>query len=185
MKKLKYLLVVLVAFLAVPFGVFAEEKTDKTNDKNKEVNVYFFHGTGCPHCEEAQEWFDSIEKEHGDKFKIVSYEVWYNEENNNLMSAVAEARGETADGVPYIVVGNQSWSGFDESYAKTILEKIDSEYAQNVDERYDVMDYVDLTGTPGGENESSNGRDALILILILAAVGAIGAGAAYARKSTN
>lgn len=177
MKKLKLLLVALVAVLVFPVSVFAE-------DANKEVNIYFFHGDGCPHCEDAQTWFDEIEEEYGDKFKVVNYEVWYNEQNNKLMNAVAEARGETADGVPYIVVGNQSWSGFDESYKETILEKIESEYAQAVEERYDVMNYVDLEGVKT-ENGSSTGRDVLILILILAVGGAVVGGTIYARKNTQ
>ena len=177
MKKLKLLLVALVAVLVFPVSVFAE-------DANKEVNIYFFHGDGCPHCEDAQTWFDEIEEEYGDKFKVVNYEVWYNEQNNKLMNAVAEARGETADGVPYIVVGNQSWNGFDESYKETILEKIESEYAQAVEERYDVMNYVDLEGVKT-ENNSSTGRDVLILILILAIGGAVVGGTIYARKNTQ
>lgn len=177
MKKLKFLLVALVAVLVFPLNVFAE-------DANKEVNIYFFNGNGCPHCEDAETWFDEIEEEYGDKFKVVSYEVWYNEQNNELMNAVAEARGETADGVPYIVIGNQSWSGFDDSYKDAMLDKIESEYAQAVEERYDVMDYVDLTGSKT-ENSSSTGRDVLILILILAIGGAIVGGTIYARKNTQ
>ena len=186
MKKLKFLLVVLAAFLVLPFGVFAEtsDTADKTESDTsiEEVNLYFFHGNGCPHCEEAQEWFDEIEDEYGDKFNLVSYEVWYDEENSSLMSAVAEARGETADGVPYIIVGNQSWSGFDESYEEAILSKIESEYDQDPEERYDVMDYVTVGDS---DEEDSTGRDVLILILIVAVVGAIGAGVVVARKNTN
>ena len=63
------------------------------------------------------------------------------EKNANLMNAVAEVRGETVSGVPYIIVGNQSWNGFDESIGKEILDKIKAEY--KAEERYDVMDYVD------------------------------------------
>lgn len=184
MKKLKFLLVVLMAFLVLPISVFAEDgSTDEAT--NNEVNLYFFHGDGCPHCEEAQEWFDEIEEEYGDKFNLVSYEVWYNQENNDLMAAVAEARGETADGVPYIIVGNQSWSGFDESYKEDILAKIESDYSQDVDERYDIKDYVSLSGNFSSSDEESTGRDVLITIVILAIGGAVIAGVMFARKSTN
>lgn len=182
MKKLRFLFIILVAFLILPFSVFAETATED-EDSDKAVNVYLFHGDGCPHCEDAQEWFSEIEDEYGDKFNLVSYEVWYSEENNSLMSAVAEVRGENADGVPYIIVGNQSWSGFDDSHKEPILNKIDSEYEQEVDERYDIMDYVSLSGT--AEKESSAGRDVLILILILAVVGAGGYGIYVARKNTE
>lgn len=180
MKKLKLFLFVLVAFLILPFSVFAEEVKDDDVSINNEVNLYFFHGNGCPHCEDAQEWFKEIEKEYGDKFNLVPYEVWYNEENNSLMSAVAEARGEEADGVPYIVIGNQSWSGFDESYKDVIINKIESEYKQPVEERYDVMDYVSIK-----EESSNTGRDILVLLLILAFGGMIITGIIMARKNAN
>lgn len=187
MKKIEFLLVALVAILVLPFGVLAEDTTTGTEETDKAVNLYFFHGDGCPHCEEAQEWFDEIEAEYGDKFNVVAYEVWNSQENSELMTAVAEVRGETADGVPYIIVGNQSWSGFDETYKETILEKIESEYELDADERYDIMNYVDKEGMPtfNDSDESSTGRDVLILILILAAGGAVVAGVMAARKNTN
>lgn len=184
MKKLKFLLVILAAVLVLPFSVFAEEAEDtgsEAESTKSEVNLYFFHGNGCPHCEDAQTWFDEIEEEYGDKFNLVSYEVWYDMDNNNLMSAVAEARGETADGVPYIIVGNQSWSGFVESYEAEILSKIESEYELADSERYDVMDYVQIAE----EEEDSAAKDVLILIIILAIAGGIGAGVVFARKKTN
>ncbi len=186
MKKLRILLVALVALLVIPFGVRAEEATDEAEDKA--VNVYFFHGDGCPHCEEAQTWFDEIEEEYGEKFNLVKYEVWNSEKNSNLMSAVAEVRGETADGVPYIIIGNQSWSGFDESYEETILEKIESEYAQAKEERYDILNYVDedAIGSPDEVvKEKSTGQDVLILIAILVIGGAVVAGVMYTRKNAD
>ena len=54
------------------------------------------------------------------------------------MEAVAKVRDEEAQGVPYIIVGNQSWNGFDESYQDEILDKIKDEYKKSEDERYDV-----------------------------------------------
>ena len=51
MKKIKLLLVVLFAILVLPFNVFADENADSENKEVKEVNVYLFHGDGCPHCE--------------------------------------------------------------------------------------------------------------------------------------
>ena len=86
MKKLKFLFVMLIGILLVPCTVLAEEKDP--------VNVYFFYGNGCPHCAEAEEFFDSIEDELGDKFDIVSYETWYDTDNVDLMNEVADIRKE-------------------------------------------------------------------------------------------
>ena len=145
MKKLKYLVILLVAALLIPFGVFAEEEAEATDNKeeSKEAIVYFFRGEGCSHCAEAEEWFESIEEEHGDKFQIKDYETWYNEDNSKLMEQVAAARNESADGVPYIIVGDKSWNGFAEEYKDEILGEIEKVYEQEVSERYDVMNYLD------------------------------------------
>ena len=97
MKKLKYLFVVFVAFLAMPFMVFADDTEAtptptpaETEETPSKVNVYLFRGEGCPHCEEMLEFFDSIEEEFGQYYTMNTYEVWYNQDNANLMEEVAE-----------------------------------------------------------------------------------------------
>ena len=179
MKKLKYLLVLIVALL-LPIAVFAEGE-ETTSTESKEVKIYFFRGEGCPHCEEAEEWFKSIEEEYGDYFQIVDYETWYNQENAELMQRVAEARGEEAQGVPYIIIGDKSWNGFAEDYEEEMLSQIKKVFAQDVNERYDVMKYL----TTGKKKEEKGSSDVLALILILLVVGGIGFGIYKAREKTN
>ena len=171
MGKLKYLVILFAAVLLLPMTVFAvdeevvaenPEATETTGaEDSKEVNLYFFRGEGCPHCEEAEQWFQSIEEEYGSYFKVVDYETWYNEDNAALMQKVAEARGETAEGVPYIIIGDKSWSGFTESYEQEILDQITSVYAQDVSE------------------------SALVLILIILIAGGIGFGVNRARNTVK
>lgn len=189
MKKLKSILVILAILLVLPFGVWAEENTteDSTTEvveESNEVKLYFFHGDGCGYCANAEAWFEEIEEEYGDKFEVVDYEVWYNEENSNLMTAVGEVRKETPGGVPYIIVGNQSWDGFSDDYKESILAKIESEYEQDPSERYDVMDYVDLTSS-SDEEENTTARDVLILLVLVGVVAAVTVGVVVARKQTN
>ena len=72
MNKLKYLIIVLVALLIIPFGVFAEgeeetntennaEATAESTEEKKEVPLYFFRGEGCSHCAEAKVLRKSME----------------------------------------------------------------------------------------------------------------------------
>ena len=126
MKKLKFLFVMLIGILLVPCTVLAKDKDP--------VNVYFFYGNGCPHCAEAEEFFDSIEDELGDQFDIVSYETWYDTDNVDLMNEVADIRKEEPQGVPYIIIGNQSWDGYTSSYDDEIIDKIQSEYEKYTNE---------------------------------------------------
>lgn len=177
MRKFKFLFILLIGILLIPTGVFAA-------DKNEPVNVYFFHGDGCPHCAEAEEFFDSIEDKYGDEFNLVSYEVWYDEDNAELMSQVADIRKEDGDGVPYIVIGNQSWDGYMSSYDNEIIEKIESEYKTDPDERYDVMDYVDAVYKNSGNQdaEESIAGDIAAVIAIVLVVAGVGFGIWFARK---
>ena len=50
------------------------------------------------------------------------------------MKKVAETRNETADGVPYIVIGNKSWNGFTEDLGAEMLAQIKAEYEKEPDQ---------------------------------------------------
>ena len=180
MKYIKYLVLLLVAAFVFPTAVFAEGEEVVSSDNR--VKVYFFRGEGCPHCADAETWFESIQDEYGSKMNVIDYETWYNEDNANLMQQVAEVRGETADGVPYIVIGDKSWSGFAEgAMTDEIKAQIDSLYSQDVADRYDVMAFVDGTATP----EKKDGNDVLALIVVLIVVGGICFGIYKARNTVS
>ena len=181
MKKLKLLLVLIIA-LILPIAVFAEEEETTSND-SKEVKVYLFRGEGCPHCQEAEEWLNSIEEEYGSYFKVVDYETWYNQENAELMQRVAKARGEEAQGVPYIIIGNQSWNGFTESYEPEMIERIKSEFEKDVKDRYDIMKL--LPSIEKEKDKDSTGSDILALVIILLVFGGFCFGVYKARNKTK
>lgn len=193
MKYIKYLVVLLAIFLVLPFGVFAEDENNTTNESettasndDKKVNLYLFRGEGCPHCAEAEEWFDSIKGKYGDYFKVVDYEVWNDEDNAKLMEKVAKLRNEDVSGVPYIIIGDKSWNGFDESYEDEMIKQIKSVYSQDVSKRYDIMNYVnDSSSNSKTSKKKSSSSDVLALIIILIVAGGAGYGIYYARKSTS
>ena len=185
MKKIKYLLIIFVAFLILPFAVFADEEQNTTEGAKEEVNLYFFRGEGCPHCEEAEEWFKSIEEEYGSMFKIVDYEVWNNQDNAKLMEDVANARDEEASGVPYIIIGNKSWNGFAEDYEQEIIDQIKSEYDKSTSDRYDIMKLLPNIKSDSKKKESDSGSDVLVLVIIVVALAGICFGIYKARDSVN
>lgn len=153
MKKIKnLLLVLLIMIVAFPFGVIADEENKE--EKKEPVNVYLFRSNSCHYCEAAMEWFDSIEEEYGDYFDLVDYEV-STQENSELWSEVAEFMGDTASGVPYMVVGEYTYpNGFaadtvisstsDETMGDQLIERIMEIYES--DNRYDVM--VEINNKP-------------------------------------
>ena len=177
--------------MAMPFSVLAEgeenaenetETTDEVSEESKEVKIYFFRGEGCPHCAEAEEWFQSIEEEYGSKFEIVDYEVYNSQENSDLMDRVAEARDEEVTGVPYIIIGNQSWNGFSAELEDEILSQIESEYETEPSSRYDIMQL--LPQLESESKEKSKSTDVVATIIIILVVGGVTFGIVKARKST-
>ena len=170
MKKISLLLIVL-AILLVPFTTVA---------KSKKVNVYFFRGEGCSHCAEAEEFFKSIEAEYGKYYKLVDYEVWHNQDNASLMEQVAEARGDEAGGVPYIIIGDKSWNGYASDYADSIKKKIKDVYNQKPKDRYDVMDHI-----KDGKGNKNYFMDIIISVLVVAVVAGAITGLYFIRRFTK
>lgn len=180
MKKIKVFLFIMLGALFIPFSVLAEESNDtQTTNTDNKVNIYFFRGEGCSHCAEAEEFFESIKDEYGEYFNLVDYETWYNTDNQKLMEQVAAARDEEANGVPYIIIGDQSWNGYSSDYDDAIKTKIKEEYQKSVEDRYDIMNYID-TDT----KDKSYASDIVAIIIIILVVGGIIGGIYYARKKT-
>lgn len=195
MKKIKLFLAIIMCLFAMPLAVLADEGSDdnvevtsgetEVQEKDNRVKIYFFRGEGCPHCADAEEFFNSIEEEYGQYYKILDYETWYNSDNAALLQKVGEARNEEISGVPYILIGDKSWSGYNDSFADDIKDTIKSEYEKAVADRYDIANYVDFTNAAASVTEAAKkSNDAMVLIIILLAVAGITYGVVAARKKT-
>ena len=195
MKKIKLFLAIIMCLFAMPLAVLADEGSDdnvevtsgetEVQEEDNRVKIYFFRGEGCPHCADAEEFLNSIEEEYGQYYKILDYETWYNSDNAALLQKVGEARNEEISGVPYILIGDKSWSGYDDSFADEIKDTIKSEYEKAVADRYDIANYVDFTNAAGNVTEAAKkSNDAMVLIIILLAVAGITYGVVAARKKT-
>lgn len=108
-------------------------------DENK-VNIYFFWGNGCPHCEEEHEFFDKIKKEYGKYYKLNTFEIWYNEDNLEILKQFAERMKADFGGIPYTIIGNEIISGFDERAEKKIIDAIMSQYKNSYDVYFDIKE---------------------------------------------
>lgn len=195
MKKIKLFLAIIMCLFAMPLAVLADEGSDdnaevtsgetEVQEEDNRVKIYFFRGEGCPHCADAEEFFNSIKEEYGQYYKILDYETWYNSDNAALLQKVGEARKEEITGVPYILIGDKSWSGYDDSFADDIKDTIKSEYEKAVADRYDIANYVDFTNAASSVTEAAKkSNDAMVLIIILLAVAGITYGVVAARKKT-
>ena len=196
----KALLILVMAFcLVLPLTTKAEVKTmnlkealqedeielSKAFANYKETDdqaiVYLFRGHGCGYCHAFLTFLNNIVEDYGKYFKVVSYEVWYNEDNYKLMGEVGKYLGQDAEGVPFIVIGDKVFAGYSESWDEEIKSTIKSLYDTKKADRYDVM--VEMVENPKDENgnvvKSSVSTLAIILCTILALVAGVGVTCAF------
>ena len=160
-----------------------EADLSEYKESDDKVNVYIFRGSTCSHCLDAVAHFASIAKDQGKYFNVKTYEVWSNSDNNDLMNDAANEIGDSeVSGVPYIVIGKKSWSGYAASYDDEMMKEIKSEYNKDKSKRYDVIKAVNGEAT---SEKSSIAGDVISVVIIIAVIGLITYGIISARKKTN
>lgn len=143
----------------------AEEfELENTNyeETNEQAIIYLFRGQGCGFCRNFISFLNSISEEYGKYFKVVSFEVWNDQDNNDLMKKVSSITNVEARGVPYIVIGNKVFDGYIDSYNDDIKAQIMKQYK---DSSYDVFN--ELAKSESGVNSFSNAEVILINLLVV------------------
>ena len=145
-----------------------ETKVEKKVSCDKKITVHLFWGNGCPHCEAAIKYFDSLKNEYGECFELEKYETWYDKEGKTLLENVADYLGEDVGGVPYIVIGEDTFSG----YSSELNEKIEKAITSNANDG----DYVDVVekvknGETSSKHSSVSDTIVTVVILLVAVVG--------------
>lgn len=138
-KKISAIILILLVFMIIPFQVQAAEidisnctsedlittfkvegitdydvtKYNKKNDKR--INIYVFRGDGCRNCENFYKYYvaKKLLASHGDKIKIISYEVRNNPQNFRLLNAAKTLLNEQSNtyATPTVFIGNKTFSG--------------------------------------------------------------------------
>lgn len=119
-----------------------DKKLEEIVYDEEKVNIYFFWGNGCPHCEEEHEFFEEIENEYGKYYNLNTFEVWYNEDNLKIYEEFALKMGDEADGVPYTIIGNKTISGFSDAAKKKIKNAIVEQHKNSYDVYFDLKKEV-------------------------------------------
>lgn len=159
MKKILLSLIVLVlvgGFFIFPDFILAQAPSAKL------PTVYFFYGNGCPHCADEEEFFAELKKEFS-QLKIVSYEVWYNQENIEKLQQVAKAFNIKSSGVPITIIGNRITIGFGSpnTTGKTIRQDIEQCLVQGCEDEVgkilgDQLQNEPAPPAPGLGNNDNN-----------------------------
>ena len=153
----------------------ADEDMELINTNYKEtdeqITIYLFRGKGCGYCKAYLEFMNSISEEYGQYFKIESYEVWNNTNNNKLMKEVANYLGEEANGVPFIIIGEQVFSGYSDTYNEKIKAAITDLYNTAKKDRYDVFEEMQKSElSKGSKNGNANIIVWNLVFIILATI---------------
>lgn len=106
--------------------------------KNK-VNIYFFWGDGCKHCEREKEFFKVAEEKYGKYYNLHMYEVWNNEENAKLLKVFAKMMEDEISGVPYTIIGETTFKGFGDGSEDKFIEAIEKEHKNKFDVYFDKI----------------------------------------------
>lgn len=185
-KKIKLFIIILLGFIFLPNNVKAisyntlnlkqtladEEITEKFKnykETSDAITIYMFRGKGCGYCRAFLEFLNSITSEYGKYYKLVSYEVWNDTNNNKLMGEVSSFLGQSAGGVPYIIIGDKVFSGYAEDYNDSIKQAITDLYKTKKNKRYDVFTEM----KKNSNNNNSYSTNAIIFSLIYTVISTI------------
>ena len=133
MKKILKILIVFAVFLLLPVSAKADEKV---------INIHLFYGNGCPHCAAEEEFLSDYLKDRPD-VKLYKYEIWYDSNNQELLSKVQKEMGTTnKNGVPFTVIGKKTIVGYADGVTDEQIKDAINYYLNN-----DYRDYAgEITG---------------------------------------
>ncbi len=132
-KRLLIITIILLSFVNVVFAETTNMITVKEEDilailgleNNDKINIFFFYGNGCPHCDDEKEFLKELEVHYQDKISIHRYEVWSNESNKNKLFEIKGLFGETRNSsVPFTVMSTSSYTGFSAAIGRRIERDI-------------------------------------------------------------
>ncbi len=116
--------------------VLTRQTPEQVRFKNDKLNVYFFYGDGCPHCEDLIEFLNNLPEKYDHYFDLYTFEVWYDQSNNNLLDKLLAELDAPNGGLPCLFVGDQVFYGYTDEIGQKIKKAIKEEYL--LSEKYDV-----------------------------------------------
>ena len=112
-------IIIAIFFIAVSIwpaqSALAQDKPD--------INIYFFWGEGCPHCEKEKPFLEGMKARHP-AVRIHSFEISKSAENRSFLTEMGKKLNISVSGVPFTVVGDKYFSGwYDEKSTGAAIEE--------------------------------------------------------------
>lgn len=140
--------------------------TEKDTSENR--NIYVFRGDGCGYCQRLLNYLASIYDQYSDDINIVIYEVTGNRDNMDLYEDVAAKFGDTVQGYPYMVIGEEVFNGYTSSYDSEIVSAIED--LIRTETPYDVVEEVNNGNTDVVKTESHSTAVVIAFIFVFVVI---------------
>ncbi|MBU0646125.1 hypothetical protein KJ611_01445 [Patescibacteria group bacterium] len=118
----------LISFLLVAPGLTKAQALEPvliSEPEAQTVNLYFFRGEGCPHCADEELYLKELVKSYPE-VAVKDFEIWYSAENRNLMKEVANLMQANVTGVPFTIIGDRYWIGWQNNYGTEFVKAIEN-----------------------------------------------------------
>ena len=143
-KKILILTLIIICLTSIVYMMFFRQSDEDNyliyNPQISEIevvkdklNIYLFYGEGCPYCEKEIEFFKKIKNKYQDKIIVYAFEAWVNEETDNLLYNFFKLMNDDVRGVPYVIIGEQSFIGFSTTLEDKFIKMIEEELINNFD----------------------------------------------------
>src|SRR4030043_874801 len=147
MKRILTMFLVVIGFLCLASFALAQEPQ----------KIYFFYGTGCPHCAQVEKFFE--EEKLYEKYPIDKKEIYFNRDNAILFNTLLDKLGisDKNRGVPTVIIGDKVLIG-----DKPIIENFIPE-ADKFLEKNDIV----APNTQNTQKEEKNQKPDLTLAAVV------------------
>ena len=124
--KITKLILAVVLLFTTACPVFAQDdisNSDSFNNSNNKADLYFFWANGCPHCSNEKEFLKKLEQKYLD-LEVHSLEVTRDKESVDLLKRVGKELNVNISGVPFTVIGEHYFIGYNEQTGISIEEAV-------------------------------------------------------------
>ncbi len=144
---------VFVFFISLLFSFGSNVEAQNINES--EVNIYFFWGEGCPHCEKEKIFLEKLEEKYS-QINIYDFDITQSVRGRQIMSEMGEKLNTHISGVPFIVIGEQYFIGwYDEQSTGMAIEGAVQDVLKNKrrDIGQEILSLIDEVEEENSQNE--------------------------------
>ena len=96
---------IFIAFLLCMFSLLP------SGFANEKLEVFYFWGIGCSHCEQIKPYMEGIESKYAGVVKFTNLEIFQNEINRQTFFSMMKSLGYEEFGTPTIIIGDKVIAG--------------------------------------------------------------------------